>query len=868
MIKSIDEEQYQKAKISLGTKHYKNISELKLDKLMIIESLSVRTYNVCSDNGLNSIEDIVAYYYENHTFKKLRNCGTKSDSELKIICDKYSDRLNVLPSLKDESAGLIEKVNRVRENDLKWEYLQDESELLYEVLSVRSKNSINTLLNSNSFDLDVFTEKAILVHCNFGSIRSAGEKTIKELNTFKTDIIKLMVELDSQEYHKIDLVISELSRHLGIDLDGEKELREILKNKELNIVQFFDQYVLNSADIADRDKEILIHLLNKGKHNNDQASFEKIGEKLGITRERVRQLVAKHNKGLNKRFQFIKQLFNYSYDLTSSLKCQTWKITPQPLRNDYSYKWINNTQNTLANILKYFSNNDYYILSPSTKLKGKYGPYDQEKYKRYRNIRVCYSLRKDFLDETALLTIVEHIYELITGRISEDKVYLFEDFNLSFEQTEAVLTIVTQNFELQQKDGGILLTRNTIITAPELIEMILLEYDELMTAEQIHEEYNNRFPSESKPMGSIRGALNNERFIYFRGSGASRYGLKAWEEERDLKSGSIKNMCLEFIAKYEHPVHIHELGEYVLRYRDTTIKNILSNLKADPKNQFKFYKGSFIGITCKDYSEDLIVSFKNPSPKDANQICSFVKNHLYYDLRKMISKFSQDFDLKPIQVKHIIATKSSEGILRVKEDRVYYNMMEEDSIIGLIFKDSASIKIAGFNPYKVDFDELRLLSRVLIISDHKFTPDSELFEFSKYDVDHTDVRSLIVYHKSLKSYLTFIWKSEGAEETILGNQFFLTDESDFVSDQVSDEMMIFRFSMDRVNTFGLAVQNAFGANTGVDVEYDLSIYNINGMTKLDAYSHIANKTEQNKGVSIDLLEAKRIYNLLQIKESC
>lgn len=841
------------------------MNDLKLDDLRIIESLSVRTYNICSDNGLESLQDIVAFYLKNHTFKKLRNCGTKSDAELKLICDKYADKLELLPVSIEKEPELINEISRLRENNLKWEYLQDEANQLYGTLSVRSTNTVNSLLKSNSFDLNAFLEKAILTDCDFGSIRSSGEKTVKELNRFKNDIQKLIIELDSQEFDKIDLLISELSRYLGVDLESEKELRECLENRELNIVQFFDQYVIDSSVVSERDKEILIHLLHKGKYIEDKSSFEEIAKNHGLTRERVRQLVAKYDKGFNKRFQFVKQLFSYCYDLTEKINFQVWKITPQPLGTGYSCKWIDNSENTLANILKYFADNDYYILSPATKLKGMYGPFDQEKYKRYRNIRVCYALKPNIIDEGFLLEIIEHVYELITGRINENQIYKFDNYELTSSQLAAVLPIITQNFELQEKDDGILLIRNTIVTAPELIEGILKEYDELMTAEQIHEEYNKRFPSKSKPINSIRGALNNERFIYFRGSGASRYGLKEWEEERGLKSGSIKNICLEFISKHDNPVHIHELGEYVLKYRNTNIKNVLTNLKLDHKNQFEFFQGGFIGITSKKYPDELISGFKNPSPQDANQMCTFIKNHWYYDYQKMIAKFSEDFELKPVQVEHIIATKSSEGILRVKGGRVYYNMMEEDSIIELIFKNCASVKIAGFNPYKVDLDELRLLCRVLILSDNKFVPDSELFEFSKYDMDHTDVRSLIVYHKSLKSYLAFVWKSEGAEESIIGNQFFLAEESDFVSEQANNEMKIFRFPMVRINTFGLALQNSFGDNVHIDTEYDLSIYDISGMTKLNAYSHIANRTEQSKGVSIDLLEAKRIYNLLQIK---
>ncbi len=69
-----------------------NLAEnIDLLTLAGIEDISVRSYNVCIDAGLNSLRRIIQYYYNNRRngFLSIRNCGNKSNRELIKICLKY-----------------------------------------------------------------------------------------------------------------------------------------------------------------------------------------------------------------------------------------------------------------------------------------------------------------------------------------------------------------------------------------------------------------------------------------------------------------------------------------------------------------------------------------------------------------------------------------------------------------------------------------------------------------------------------------------------------------------------------------------------------------------------------------------------------
>lgn len=65
------------------------ITNLTLEELSEIEGLSVRTQNICRYNELLNVNSILGYSTESGGFQNLRNCGTKSQSELLYICNKY-----------------------------------------------------------------------------------------------------------------------------------------------------------------------------------------------------------------------------------------------------------------------------------------------------------------------------------------------------------------------------------------------------------------------------------------------------------------------------------------------------------------------------------------------------------------------------------------------------------------------------------------------------------------------------------------------------------------------------------------------------------------------------------------------------------
>lgn len=75
--------------------------EMTLDDLAEKENMSLRCKNVCGQNQLFTLADIIDYGNKNMGFHKLQHCGEKTEKELEAICLKY----------KTLNTGYITKLN-------------------------------------------------------------------------------------------------------------------------------------------------------------------------------------------------------------------------------------------------------------------------------------------------------------------------------------------------------------------------------------------------------------------------------------------------------------------------------------------------------------------------------------------------------------------------------------------------------------------------------------------------------------------------------------------------------------------------------------------------------------------------------------
>jgi hypothetical protein len=507
---------------------------LDLESLRIEEEMSLRAYNVCVNNKLLSLADLLDYYTANKTFRKLNRCGRKSEIELVEICLKHIPLKSTAINLTHTGeAEMPMTFKRLREHELKWQYFYTEGYARFVRLSTRAQNSIRKLTEYVGFDIEKFIIMTILNPCDFQKIKDTGKKTVIELNRFKNNLRKLMIDLDSREFNELDLLITELERTLGLKLKKDKNLIKALESRQLNLVQFLDNYILKSDLCSARDKALLRYIIQIGRDIKDKTFFDPVAKKFKMTNERVRQLRKEFDKEIPLKFDFLPKLFEYSYDLHSNIfDRKYWIISAQPLNINLPER-IENSPNSLGNLLKYFEGQKYYSLTRSLKLKAFNSPFDTDKYKRHRRFEVPCIIHHDFISQNKMVEILNTVYSKIYGKIKKDCLYTFDEFKLNNEQQKFVADIVSRNFQLQQStEGGVFLKRNTLVTAPEIIESILRERNDLMSAEEVHAAYNHRYPEKNKPLNSVISALHGDRFIYLKGR-LKRYGLKEWGSSKE-----------------------------------------------------------------------------------------------------------------------------------------------------------------------------------------------------------------------------------------------------------------------------------------------------------------------------------------------
>ena len=84
-----------------------------IEELQKIDNLSERTKNVCFEESIDTLFRILSYYREHGTFRKIRNCGLKTDLELITLSEKYL-----------KLGGLSEEDLQLNEEDEKFENLK------------------------------------------------------------------------------------------------------------------------------------------------------------------------------------------------------------------------------------------------------------------------------------------------------------------------------------------------------------------------------------------------------------------------------------------------------------------------------------------------------------------------------------------------------------------------------------------------------------------------------------------------------------------------------------------------------------------------------------------------------------------------
>jgi len=256
---------------------------MKIEEIYHSEDISVRSFNVCKDNDLNDLTAILKHYRKYSTFGNLRNCGRKSNEDLKALCLKYSENgSNQFSEYINPENKLITTIANLTRfhRDIVNSFI----EINANNLSNRSKNAIISFLNKNIKIRNISERILNNDRFNFQDIKNVGTKTVKELKSFIHNITEFIEKVAEVEREK-DLVALRNRFFIEKTFSITSIPNEILESQSIfSLVDF----LLSKNVIFDKNENTIFQKAFKIYNNQPEITLDDIAKEINISRERVR----------------------------------------------------------------------------------------------------------------------------------------------------------------------------------------------------------------------------------------------------------------------------------------------------------------------------------------------------------------------------------------------------------------------------------------------------------------------------------------------------------------------------------------------------------------------------------------------------
>lgn len=580
---------------------------MTLNEIKNIEQLSVRSYNICRNNGLSSLAHILGYYAKNKTFKDLRNCGRRSEEELIAICEKYESQKQYkihYVDKKESFESLIILLTRDQRG-----LINNFIDLKTKDLSVRSRNAVSIYLKKN-FNVRNFSNHLIIpARFNLNNIPNVGKRSIPELKKYIAEIKEYIIKVSGI---KDDYQIITLKSKLAFEL-AFPEINSHHEALQSDSIFILVNFLISQEAIFDKQWNTVF---KKGLkvYNGIEHSLIEIAEILGLSGERVRQIRVAIIKELSSKFMFIKKLKD---DLS-----QKYGIDIEADYIDIDTTLVDeiNQINSTSFTREFCTYLIYIYLSDRFSLIGEVEDVIQERHSNNRsrhNWSNYYLVNKDIANKIDFSLFTNDIDSRLLETIKETYEFNFKSYLSKFISDDDINTIesvypiaeriINEEFNLYlDLNDNIIFKRNTIKAIYEYAYEALDSIGEPSNIETIFYKVTEDYPNFEGNEGSIRAAMKRDNGFVPIGR-SSVFGLMKWENENlGFRGGTIKDIVYDYLAIVEEPIHILELLNEIHKYREkTNPRNVITNLKLDPENKFQIFNQSFIGLENKTYNSKL-----------------------------------------------------------------------------------------------------------------------------------------------------------------------------------------------------------------------------------------------------------------------
>ena len=599
--------------LSMFEESYTQPSFRELDRY----KMSVRAYNVCRDNQLNTIKKLYEYYSSHGSFLQLPNCGAKTNDELvnivlksapssiaRFITPRFDHTLPLNRKIEDIELATVDQMFDIVNSLTKHERNAINDFIMFLVYSVgtRTKNSLFEYYNEDFKIKGLLRKPKLTDSLESLSIAKVGKKSIMELKWFYRQLFINIVLMESSP----ERIRNQYLEVLFDEGNLEENSTERLDLDRLNGLQLIDFLIKKEILFGESTDRALssINIYNDYKY----LTLEELGDMYGLTRERIRQIREGALSKLVIKLKYIRTLYmrelfsiNHSNDYLIEFSESFAESVNSIFNVNFSYNFI---------IYLYSLVIDNHALLPMVDESFLFNA----KSNQVGGWEKFYLVDSEVSNKINLQNMIEDVKEKATSRIQEDyglnlEAYLYDfltDENYTLD--DRVLDVCEK---LISKEAGIYLNiynelefkRNVKQSLSDIAYELLREAGQATKINDLYETLKQRYPNFDRTASSFRNCFHaDHRFVSI--GRQSLWGLKEWEYQRDdFLGGTMIEIAEDLLKKSDKPMQISEITKEVRKYRDTDDDRLMRNLRVNTNNRFIFLKNQYIGLASKSYDQ-------------------------------------------------------------------------------------------------------------------------------------------------------------------------------------------------------------------------------------------------------------------------
>ena len=576
-----------------------------MNKIEILQ-LSVRSMNGLKSDRIYYIEDLIVLS-EQHLLK-LPCLGVKSINEIKNALNQIGLGLGMNPDdieadglaidIAQTSSDDIEMwLNAIASTEFKKTRLVNSTNTKIANLSTRSRNALNIEIKNHSDTIGFLKHLFVLPSLFYlPNIGKTSESEIQELS------IKIRKEIEGLYYSKETTIeISfDLMPLIGISEKLIEEYRKECQDDGVHIFRIIDFLITKRFN----ERELTILKSRNNFWNKDQLTLQELGLKLGVTRERIRQIETKTNRKL---WIIIEALFPCCHLIDLS---QYYELDCDFI-NDVSA--INAKDNTnfsdyfLYKTLSILLGNDYQEIIDTTK-------------------KCQYLVSKAIGETFNFIGFIEKIEFLLSSNTNDDYQLTLKGLQYKYYKSDKfdddVINRICEDLLYSEfniipdSDNNITIKSKAPRSIESYIEEALISNNKPTHLNDLYKAIKNTYPEFSQSIRYVGNAMiGNDKFIFFDRN--STYGLKIWEGKLTqnsvlidivrpnqtrigrsgikvwnenskviVRGGTMIDIVIDYLKEFQEPQHIDDIFIEVDKWRETNKNRLMGNLKVNNRDCF------------------------------------------------------------------------------------------------------------------------------------------------------------------------------------------------------------------------------------------------------------------------------------------